>query len=421
MSRSFSGKFTRLDEFLLSAGKTQATLKSRIIAFLFSGAFFLAGCAVFFGATISPLLNYYGSRDWQQAPATITSSKLDWDDDSARVEIHYKYRISGTDYTGDRFGWDGSRQNFGIEEKRRVTKRYKTGKPIHIWFDPDNPSQSVIDRSETGISGMTLLFPIPFLLVGVCGLSYAFFGGLAAARTRELFGTLAGEAESKGLTTLAHHLRYPPAEINRSSKLVFTMAQSWIEGLALLFACIFWNGIVGVFLSLLVVMILSGEGQAIFLGLFLIPFVLIGIFLIHFTTGKLRSPRPPAFAISFSELGLSTGEMEIPVTWMDLSAFAHSPDAANIRLGILRDVSKSPFSFRKAKEPTETIADNSLTLDQDSGEATIRLEAIPKDPKAPSWKTTPINEVRATFSWEQQPRREKRSVSWSLITPESDG
>lgn len=420
MLKPLHSRLSPLDELLLSAGKTHASIKSRLGTFLFSGIFFLAGCAILYAATLYPIAKYYESRNWQQTNAIITESKLDWEDDSARIQIHYKYRISGTPYTGDRFGWDSSRKNFAIEEKRKTVRRYKKGKPITIWFDPENPSQSIINRDKTGISGMTLFFPVPFILIGICGLSYSFFGGRAAARTQKLFEKLATEADSKGITSLANQLRHPPTAKDHSRKIVFSMAQSKIEGLTLLFATIFWNGIVAVFLSLLVVFILSSDSTALFLGPFLIPFVLIGIFLIRCTLRKLREPRPPAFAIAFSGLNLTTEEIEIPISWMNLASFTPSPDAANITLSISRNHTSHPLSFRKAKTLTTPQAIDPLPLNQQANQTIIRLPKTPQDPKKPAWKTTPLQEITATLTWEEQPRRTEKSTTWILITPESN-
>lgn len=414
------GEFTRLDEILLSAGGDRATIKSRIIAFLFSGIFFMGGVAVLYAATLYPLVKYLGSGDWEEIVATITESKLDWDEDSARVDIKYKYRINGTDHTGDRYGWINDRQNFGIGEKKKIIDRYKVGSPTNIWFDPNEPSESVVDRSHTGITGTSLLFPIPFLLVGICGLSYAFLGGVAAARTRKLMGLIVDEAESKGLGSLAEHLRHPPQGRDRSRKLIFTMAQGKVEGLGLLFAAIFWNGIVGVFLSLLVGFIISGEGMALFLGLFLIPFVIIGVLLIVATVGKFRAPRPPAFVIGFLGLSLEKGEMEIPVTWMRLEKGGKSPDASNIRLSIGRDLAINPFSFGKPKKSPDGGTEGYIPIDDAGDKAVFALEAVPRDPKTPAWKIRKVQDLSAIFEWEEQPRREKRTATWSLIAEESD-
>ena len=419
--RDSLGNFTRLDELLLSAGKTRASISSRIIAFLFSGIFFLAGFGMFYVMTIRPLVNYYESRNWQETSATIIDSKLEWDGDSAKIDISYKYRTGGRNYTGDRYGWTNSGQNFGIEGKRKVTRRFQSQMPVVIWIDPDDPSQSIIDRDITGISGITLLFPVPFLLVGICGLSYAFFGGYAARRTHGMFERLATEADSKGLTSLAAELRDPPASTDRDRKLIFSMAQSKTEGLVLLFATIFWNGIVSVFLCLLVVMIISRESPAIFLGLFLIPFVGIGIFLAIYTLRKLRAPRPPAYAILFSRLSLDPKATEIPVTWMSLGSFATSPDAGNVALRIVRDPARSLTSFFKAKELPYSETQNSLPLKDDRGEGLFSLDPIPTKPGKYKWSGNTVQELSAIFTWEEQPRREERSVTWSLIVPESDG
>lgn len=423
--RSFSNdpqaSFSVLDELLLSVGFDRVSIKFRIMAFAFSSMFLAGGLAVFHSAVAQPIGSYLGSKDWEISHATVTESKLDWDDGAARVEIHYSYRIDGNDYSGERYGWDNSRQNFGIAEKQKIIDRHTPGSPVTIWIDPDEPSESVINRSHTGISGINLLFPIPFLLVGICGISFACLAGWATARTRVLMGLLAETAESKGLTSIAEQLRYPPNGKDPSRKLVFSMAQSRVEGIGILFAAIFWNAIVGVFLSLLMQFILSGDGSALFLGPFLIPFVMVGIWLIITTVKRFRAPRPPAYVFGFSGLSLTSDQIEIPVTWMRLDGIRKSPDATNKSLRIKRDFTQNLISFGKPRKYDTDEQQETLLVTDKHGEGMLLLKLARKEPKKWPWKPQGNFSVTATFTWEEEPRRETKSVTWLIIAPESDG
>jgi hypothetical protein len=413
--------FTVLDELLLSIGFDRISIRFRIMAFAFSSIFLAGGLAVFHSAVAQPIGSYLGSKDWEISHATVTESKLDWDDGAARVDIKYSYRIDGNDYNGERYGWDRSRQNFGIAEKQKIVDRHNIGSSVTIWIDPDEPSESVINRSHTGISGINLLFPIPFLLVGICGISFAWLAGWATARTRVLMGLLAETAEQNGLPSIAGQLRYPPNGKDPSRKLVFSMAQGRVEGFGILFAAIFWNGIVGVFLSLLVEFIISGDGTALFLGPFLIPFVIIGVWLIITAVKRFRAPRPPAYVFGFSGLSLTIDQIGIPVTWMRLDGIRKSPDATNMGLGIQRDFTQNPISFGKPRKYDTDEQQETLFVSDKHGEGMLLLKPAAKEPQKWPWKPQGNFSVTATFTWEEKPRRETKSVTWLLIAPESDG
>lgn len=399
---------SRMDEFLLSTQLTRSSPLARLGAFAFSGMFFAGGAAMLFITTLKPVATFLDARDWERTAGLITHSELVRDGESHGPLIRYTYSSRGAAHEGTRISWSETKRNFGIREMRDIIARHPVGKEITVWHDPENPSDSVIHRSQIGLRPETLLFPIPFLLVGVCGISYALLGGLAAARTRKLNATVAGQAESAGLGSLARRLRQPSRTEDTSEKIVFTMVQSRTEGLAILFAAVFWNGIVGVFLGVLVTMIISGEKMAVFLGLFLIPFVAIGALLIYLAARQFTAPRPTAYAIAFSGMAHTRSALEITVEWMKMRNARNPPGASDPLLHLERGADR--LASRR-KQRTSPYGQNTggLRLVGDHGTGTIRLEAA--DAKAPSDET----EIEAVFAWRDGRGSGEKHVTWAIL------
>lgn len=403
------GDLSRVDEFLLSMQLTRCSVLSRIGVFAFSGIFFAGGAAILGMAVLKPIAGSLKALDWIQTDARIIQSELVRDGESSEPLIRYTYSFRGDTYEGSRVSWSNTKRNFGIREMKDTLTRYPVGKEITIWHDPSNPSESIINRSAIGLRLETFLFPIPFLLVGICGVSYALFGGWVAARTRRLMAAIADQADGIGFHELGQKLRNPSRQTNTSEKIIFTMAQSRTEGLAILFAAIFWNGIVGVFLGVLFTMIASGEKMAIFLGLFLIPFVAIGALLIYVTAAQFWTSRPPAFAIAFSGLVHTRLPVEITVEWMPLRN-ARNPSGASIpTLRLERGTANSLPRIRKRRISPYGGIPGGLPLEENHGTQTIFLEAA--EAKTSSNET----DIEAILTWRDGMGSGEKHVAWTIL------
>lgn len=403
-----------MDEFLLSMQLTRCSPLSRIGAFAFSGLFFAGGAAVLVMVVLKPVAGFLAARDWNRTVAQVTQSELVHDGESSEPLIRYTYTAGGATHEGTRVSWSADKRNFGIREMKDTLARYPIGREITIWHDPGNPSESIINRSHIGLRLETLLFPIPFLLVGICGISYALFGGWVASRTRALLATIADQADAMGFHYIGRKMRNPPRQTDLSEKIIFTMAQSRTEGLAILFAAIFWNGIVGVFLGVLVTMIASGEMMAIFLGLFLIPFVVIGGLLICVSVSQLTAPRPPAYAIAFSGMAHTRSPIEITVCWMRLRSLRDPSDATIPVLRLKRGSSNHFQKLRKHRTSPYGKDPGGLALEGDHGTPTIRLDA--EESKASAVET----DIEAIFTWQESMGSGEKRIAWTILHRNND-
>ncbi|MEM8933647.1 MAG: hypothetical protein AAGE94_20830, partial [Acidobacteriota bacterium] len=219
------------------------------------------------------------------------------------------YEVAGSAYSGDRYDFSGPGKSSGYESKAEVVAALPAGTETDCWFDPDDPSRSVIEK-DAGWFLLWGLLPLPFLLVGI-GSAFVFFTIPKAER-------LAGESNrstpgrpmpgsSSTASSSAYRHEPTPAPLAAARQIVerhtgspddravdasvLGIEPDPLGGLALepqagrksrvvglLFVALFWNGIVSVFLWQ--AGIFEGSIHDGCSAIFLIPFVLIGIGLI---------------------------------------------------------------------------------------------------------------------------------------------
>jgi hypothetical protein len=114
------------------------------------------------------------SKTWKGINATVTSSEVvknfwsdDDDQDSYSPKIKYMYTVGGRRYSGGRYSykWWGT-PNYG--EVATIIKDYGNKGKIVTYYNPSNPSQSVI---LPGINSLNLLSVGIFMAV-VIGMTY---------------------------------------------------------------------------------------------------------------------------------------------------------------------------------------------------------------------------------------------------------
>jgi hypothetical protein len=145
--------------------------------------------AVMFGLLGLILLLVYRSRlnvdkkikSWPSVPGTITSSRVSKKEVS--VESHgstslqtqyephvkYSYTVTGTLYHGERIG-NGILVSSLSGPSKRIVKRFTAGATVPVYYDPEDPSQAVLEKTR-------LSDEIGFLVgVGFCFISVFLVG-----------------------------------------------------------------------------------------------------------------------------------------------------------------------------------------------------------------------------------------------------
>ena len=243
---------------------------------VFGLIFAAVGGAVFVPLTGLPAIRLATSMTWDATPCTIASSSIrSWSTDdgtSCRADVLYEYRAGGRIWRSNRVDFF-SFLTSGRDNARTILGRYPGGADATCWVDPNDPSRSVLERHIR-----------PKHLLGLIPLVFVLAGGALASHGRKLMLSRRGVPE----TTVREDAPEPgplilKPQVGPVGKLVG----------ALLFALL-WNGIVSVFVWQAWKAWERGSPDW-FLNIFLIPFVLVGLFS-FFAVGHLllalANPRP---------------------------------------------------------------------------------------------------------------------------------
>lgn len=303
------GRLGWLDAAIVAAQPRKPHGLARIGVFLFAGVF-AAGGALVLGATVTGLVRSLEARAWVPVEARIISSELEsqpgGESTTYRIVLRYDYEFGGRPWQGDRYRFTRGSTNVGVKGMREVVAAHRPGTRVTAWVDPKRPERAVIERDLDGVSWIGLPFSIPFLLVGGLGWAWVFGSGWLHRRYLHLaepIGKLARQAKAE---LILSKLEPPTSRRRRSKGGVDLVSQEWhfppgnwvLQLLVMVKIALFWNGIVAVFLCILVMELWDGDSGAWMLGLFLIPFVLVGLGLILTAWRLARQPRPPALLVA---------------------------------------------------------------------------------------------------------------------------
>lgn len=248
--------------------------------------FAAAGTAMAYWLSWKPWSGLVAARSWTSVPCTILTSEVETssssDGDTYRIAITYEYEYAGVGYEGDRYNFSFGSSS-GYEGKAKVVAQYPPDSQAECFVDPDDPSQSVINRSP-GLYLLWTLFPLPFLAVGYGGiLGMLFFRGDSREKRKA--------AGARGRSP-----RHEPEPAHAAGQLVLEPKLTPLGKLVgTTLIALFWNGIVGVFLFFMIQAWRDGDREVGCALLFLVPFVLIGIALIvgiFYQLLALANPRP---------------------------------------------------------------------------------------------------------------------------------
>lgn len=250
--------------------------------------FLLAGC-VFFVVIVYGMIipEWRVNHEFAETSCRVLEKRIGTSrgDDSTtyRPEIHIAYKVHGQRYeawTYDINGvYTGSRKS-----SEAIIEQFAAGQEYRFWYDPRDPRTAVLVRGYTWFPWLMLLLPGVFVLVGGGGLVY---GVANWGKSTERRAVLARQTRLDVFErSAAAELPHVPSGANLTNSPGTTLAYrlptsspGWTL-LGVLAACLFWNGIVAVFVTLAVQGHLAGEADW-FLTLFLIPFVAVGLFLVY--------------------------------------------------------------------------------------------------------------------------------------------
>lgn len=257
-------------------------------------AFVLVGSVIFVALSGKALLNWYSAQSWAAVYCTILSSDVVTHDasdgDTYSIDIRYAYEWDGQRYESNQYNFFGGSSS-GRGRKEAVVAQYPAGESRECYVNPELPSEAVLDRSFT-----------PVYLIGCFGLIFVLIGGAMVLHRSKKRGSI---ALTTGSVTATLVRPLDPADLNNadedalSSGAVYARSEGVNPGqiplhgpvalkggnnsligfvFMLVFAAI-WNSIISVAVWDTVGFGDNGSFDLV-MGLFLIPFVLIGLALL---------------------------------------------------------------------------------------------------------------------------------------------
>lgn len=288
----------------------------RIFGILFGLGFTAAGIGALIPLTILPLARTAGAQNWTAVTATVERSELlsysDSDGTTYRIDILYFYEVNGQRYGSNRYSFSSLGSSSGSKGKRDILNRYPVGSTPTVYVDPDDPANAVLHRGLS-LSNLWGLFPLPFLAVGLAVLYGSVFGGaMSFDNRRSAKGEINWLPGSEGEKLSQQSIRderlggepWPEADDGPTVLKPGKKRLGTFVGLA--FFALFWNGIVSIFVYQLFTGFTSGDFD-ICLGIFLIPFVAIGLGVIVFALRSLLLIFAPHVVVEIDRKALPLG------------------------------------------------------------------------------------------------------------------
>jgi hypothetical protein len=141
------------------------------------GGSFLAVASAGFGILFLVLLTgseSFSSLFWSRTPCEMLRAELPAQpvegeiEKPGSVQVLFRYRWKGEEYTSDRLHISGSKEFSGNEAAIWLT-RYKPGTETVCWVNPKHPAHAVLERESWGYLSI-LVVPLIFVAVGVVGI-----------------------------------------------------------------------------------------------------------------------------------------------------------------------------------------------------------------------------------------------------------
>ena len=275
---------------ILRRSKWSPQSGSKLVPSIAFAVFFLIGFAILYFAFLPALTKSLQSRNWPETPCTVISSHIRSYSGSKNgttysVDILYAYRVGGRDYRSNRSDFFNTSSS-GYQGKAAIVRAHPPGSKMVCYVNPNDPSDAVLRRG-LGWGMLFGLIPLVFMCIGGVG----------------IWSTLRGQKQKT--TAVANH----DLSANREAG-PLTLKPQWSPlakfGVAILVA-LFWNGIVSVFVTEAAKSWLRGQPD-IFLTVFMIPFVLIGLGAIGYVGYSVLALWNPRIRLTLTPGALTLGE-----------------------------------------------------------------------------------------------------------------
>lgn len=133
------------------------------------GLIWMAGVAAFDRLAFSGIYRQARAGQYRAAQATVVDSRVveSEGEDSTIYEpyLQYRFSVGGRFFTRDRFRY-GMRQS-DLALAQTFVKTHPVGSQMEIWYSPEDPNESVIDKQLNGRDAFLAMFLMPFNAIGM--------------------------------------------------------------------------------------------------------------------------------------------------------------------------------------------------------------------------------------------------------------
>lgn len=260
---------------------------------LFFGVFFMLGCiglALILVTWIIP--EWRVNHEFVESPCLVVDKALGQVNSDGgtlyRPEIRIRYQIGDQTYFTTTYDIRNAYSS-GQENKEALLEAFTKGQEYPCWYDPADPSVAVLTRGYNWWVWLLFVVPVSFILIGGGGLFYTMllWGKSAerrAALTRRAAQLPLFEANGKDDSRFPNIPESVDATDSPGTTLAFRLpvaaSRAWALVVSLVL-CVFWNGVVSIFLIVAVGSHLEGNPDWV-LTVFVIPFLLVGVGAVFF-------------------------------------------------------------------------------------------------------------------------------------------
>ncbi|MEL7496954.1 MAG: DUF3592 domain-containing protein [Planctomycetota bacterium] len=300
-----------------------------------------SGCLILFGAIfasaggfflylmfISPWLQSRAAQDWPAATCKITNARIEshQDDDgtSYSAEFEYDYTVDAVEYQGDRFSFANFSGSRGRAQS--LLKKYPIGSQQTCHYNPADPTDVVLDRDNSNLQTWFVFLPVIFILIGGAIMLGGLFG--LFKRGNSVSGSVDASEATLPAASIAAGIKASEAgwgiqtEADRldeewaAPRKLKTTSSRMVAFIGIGIAAIFWNGILSfMFFNAIGDLFKDGfEFGNILMGLFFVPFFLVGIALIGFTLYYFLSLFNPTVEVAITTGAVPIGG-EVDLAW----------------------------------------------------------------------------------------------------------
>ena len=157
--------------------------KFRWAIVLFGLIFFMTATGFLVFLVAPDLYDAFRMQSWQATQGKILAvdTRGHRSANTFEASAKYEYEVNGRLYQNNRLGISSGADNIGDYQQKlqqQLRLAFQTHSPIRVWYNPDNPAESVIDHQlRWGLIAFKMIFVLLFGSIGFMVLYFSFKGG----------------------------------------------------------------------------------------------------------------------------------------------------------------------------------------------------------------------------------------------------